>query len=123
MRLMDTSAWVEWLTGTALGQSFDKDFHSLHECLIPTIIQFELQKWCLRERNEAEADRLAAFTMTGVIADLDTETALLAAELSRLHRLHSTDALIYATASRHRSTLVTCDAHFKQLPGVEYHSK
>jgi predicted nucleic acid-binding protein len=33
------------------------------------------------------------------------------------------DALIYASALRHQATLVTCDAHFESLPGVEYQAK
>jgi predicted nucleic acid-binding protein len=33
------------------------------------------------------------------------------------------DALIYATALATDATLVTCDAHFAGLPGVEYHAK
>jgi predicted nucleic acid-binding protein len=121
--LYDTSIWVEWLVGTHLGKSFNAKFASIETSLIPTLVQFELQKWCLRERNEAEAERLLALTMTGVVVPLDTATAIHAAMLAKRHSLHSTDALIYATATLADATLATCDAHFQGLPGVQYFTK
>lgn len=51
---------------------------------------------------------------------LDTETALSAAELSGRLKLATADAIVYATALRYGSDLVTCDAHFDGLPGVIY---
>ena len=123
MWLYDTSIWVEWLIGTRLGKSFNPKFANIESSLIPTLVQFELQKWSLRERNEAEAERLLALTMTGVVVPLDTATAIHAAALAKRHGLHSTDALIYATATLANATLVTCDAHFQGLPGVQYFTK
>ena len=123
MWLYDTSIWVEWLIGTRLGKSFNAKFATIETSLIPTLVQFELQKWCLRERNEAEAERLLALTMTGVVVPLDTATAIHAAILAKRHSLHSTDALIYATATLANATLVTCDAHFHGLPDEQYFTK
>ena len=123
MWLYDTSIWVEWLVGTRLGKSFNPKFANIESSLIPTLVQFELQKWSLRERDEAEAERLLALTMTGVVVPLDTATAIQAAILAKRHSLHSTDALIYATATLANATLVTCDAHFRGLPGVQYFTK
>lgn len=53
----------------------------------------------------------------------DASIALHAAELSVTHKLHALDALIYATALEHNAQLVTCDAHFKSLPQVDYRAK
>ena len=32
--------------------------------------------------------------------------------------LATADAIVYATAVKHGAELLTCDAHFKDLPGV-----
>ena len=61
-----------------------------------------------------------ARTTRSMVVDLDMSVALLAAELSRDHRLSVTDAVIYASARRHRAELVTSDDHFEGLPGVTY---
>ncbi len=53
-----------------------------------------------------------------IVADLDTATALSAAELCTRHRLASADAIVYATALAHGADLLTCDRHFQALPGV-----
>jgi predicted nucleic acid-binding protein len=54
---------------------------------------------------------------------LDETLALTAAETSLTHSLPMADAIIYATAWQHEAKLVTSDAHFEGLPGVEYIAK
>jgi predicted nucleic acid-binding protein len=54
---------------------------------------------------------------------LDEATALYAAELAQTYGLATADALVYATALRQRALLVTCDAHFEGLAGVDYQPK
>ena len=123
MRLLDTSIWIEWLTGSALGKTFNRDFQALPGIVVPVLVQYELYKWHLRERSEADAERVLAFTMTGLVTGLDTGIAVRAAEVSSQHGLHATDAIIYATALMANAELITCDAHFKGLAGVSYHLK
>lgn len=118
MRLVDTSAWIEWLTGSALGRAIGRELPDRPEWLVPTIVQLELTKWLTREVGEDEADRVVAFTETCVVADLDTATALSAAELCARHKLATADTVIYATALRHGADLLTFDRHFEKLPGV-----
>jgi predicted nucleic acid-binding protein len=118
MRLVDTSAWVEWLVGSALGATLAAELPDRTEWLVPTMVQLELTKWLAREVGEDRADRVIAFTRTCVVADLDTTTALSAAELCARHRLATADAIVYATALAHRADLLTCDRHFATLPRV-----
>jgi predicted nucleic acid-binding protein len=49
--------------------------------------------------------------------------AIHAASLSAKYKLHTTDAIIYATAHLNDAPLLMRDAHFKVLPGVEYYEK
>lgn len=123
MRLVDTSAWIEWLIGSPLGGTLAAELPDRAHWLVPTIVQLELAKWLTREVGEDRADRVVAFTETCVVADLDTATALSAAELCARHKLATADAIVYATALAHGADLLTCDRHFKNLPGVRFVNK
>ena len=85
MRLVDTSAWIEWLIGSQLGLTLEPELPAPTQWLVPTIVQLELAKWLTREVGEDKADQVIAFTQTCVIADLDTATALSAAAKSGNH--------------------------------------
>lgn len=117
-RVIDTSAWIEWLTGSALGARLGKQFPDKPECIVPTIVQLELSKWLVRELGEDQADHVIAYTQKCVVVPLDASIALLAAELHREHKLATADAIVYATARHVGAELLTCDAHFDGLPGV-----
>lgn len=123
MRVVDTSVWVEWLTGNALGRKLAKEIPDRSECIVPTIVQLELSKWLLREAGEGRLDQVIAYTQKCVVAPLDTHIALRAAELHRQHKLASADAIVYATAQQYGADLLTCDAHFAGLPAVAYFKK
>jgi predicted nucleic acid-binding protein len=120
MRLVDTSAWIEWLTGSPLGTVLIPQLPDRAQWLVPTLVQLELAKWLTREVGEDKADQVIAFTETCVVADLDTATALSAAELCAKHKLSTADAIIYATALAHGADLLTCDRHFENLPRVRF---
>jgi len=117
-RVVDTSAWIEWLTGSALGKKLERQLPDKSECLVPTIVQLELSKWLVREVGEDQADQVIAYTQKCVVVPLDTGIALLAADLHRQHKLATADAIVYATARHLGADLLTCDAHFQGLPDV-----
>ena len=123
LRLVDTSAWIEWLTGSTLGKTLGKQFPDKPECVVPTIVQLELSKWLGREVGEDKADEVIAYTQKCVVVPLDTTIALLAADLHRKHKLATADAIVYATAQHQGAELVTCDAHFEGLPNVVLYPK
>ena len=118
MRLVDTSAWIEWLIGSPVGERVAAEMPDQFEWLAPTIVQMELAKWLTREAGEDRADQVIAFSQLCVVAPLDTDIALAAAEACRDHRLTTADAIVYATARHFGADLLTCDAHFEGLPGV-----
>lgn len=118
MRVVDTSAWIEWLIGGERQAALREAFPDKAECIVPTIVQLELSKWLVREAGEAQADQVIAYTQKCIVAPLDTRIALRAAELHHLHKLATADAVVYATALENDADLLTCDAHFEGLPGV-----
>jgi predicted nucleic acid-binding protein len=118
MRLVDTSAWVEWLIASPAGKRVEAALPAPENWLVPTIVQLELAKWLVREVGEDKADQVIAFTQTGLVVPLDTKIALAAAELCSRHKLATADAIVYATALEYEADLLTCDAHFGGLPSV-----
>lgn len=120
MRLIDTSAWIEWLVASETGQRLADCMPERRDWLVPTMVQLELAKWLRREAGEDKADQVIAFTQLCVLAPLDTPIALSAAELCARLKLTTADAIIYATALAYSAELITCEAHFEGLPGVAY---
>jgi predicted nucleic acid-binding protein len=123
MRLVDTSAWIEFLVGSAVGKTIASELPDRTQWLVPTIVQLELAKWLTGEAGEPKADLAIAFTETCVVADLDTATALSAAELCSRHGWATADAIVYATALAYGADLPTCDRHFEHLPSVRVITK
>lgn len=122
-RVIDTSAWIEWLLGSASGQQLALEIPEQENCIVPTIVQLELCKWLNREVSEEAADRMLAYTVGCAVVPLDTRVAVLAAELHREHKLATADAIVYASAHLENAELLTCDAHFKNLPDVLYYAR
>src|SRR6056297_578128 len=118
MILVDTSAWIEWLIGPPTGEKLTGHLPEQGEWLVPTMVQLELAKWLTREVGEDKADQVIAFTQVCQVVPLGTEIALAAAEACREHKLATADAIIFATARTHGTTVLTCDAHFEGLPGA-----
>lgn len=117
-RVVDTSAWIEWLIGSPIGKQLAPYMPDRGHCVVPSIVQLELSKWLVRERGEDLADQVLAYTQKCIVVPLDTRLALMAADLHRQAGLATADAVIYATARLHRIGLLTCDAHFDGLPRV-----
>jgi predicted nucleic acid-binding protein len=123
MRVIDTSAWIEWLVGSPLGKKLRREFPDKSRCIVPTIVQLELSKWLVREVGEEQADQVIAYTQKCTVVPLDTAIALLAAELHREHKLATANAIVFATAIQQGADLITCDAHFSGLPDTVFFPK
>ena len=123
MRVVDTSAWIEWLRDSEVGRKVDPEIPVQEAWIVPTIVQYELARWLTRRVSEEAAGSAIAFSNECVVTPLDTTLALKAAEVASAHALAMADAIIYATALESGADLLTCDAHFADLPGVDYLAK
>ena len=123
MRVVDSSAWIEWLSGSDLGRRLANELPANDEWIVPTVIQYELKRWALRTRSDRQADVALAFSNTLILYPLDSELAFKAADMAAQHSLAMADAIIYATAMDVGADLLTCDAHFANLAGVVYFVK
>lgn len=123
MHLVDTCGWIEWLSNGKLQSSFSKYLKDTDHLIVPAIVQYELFKWVCREKDEACAFDIIGVTESAHVMPIDTSIAVLAAKLSRQHRLAMADALVLASAQKKKATVITCDSHFKHLPEVTYFPK
>jgi predicted nucleic acid-binding protein len=123
MRVVDTSAWIEWLAASPTGKTIAAEMPVRGAWIVPTMVQLELAKWLNRVAGEDKADQITAFTEMCVVVPLDTKIALAAAGLCAKHKLATADAIVYATALLRDAYLLTCDAHFEGLPGVMFFPK
>ena len=60
MRLVDTSVWIEWLTGSPLGVTLAAELPGRAQWLVPTIVQLDLAKWVTREAGTPSATQARA---------------------------------------------------------------
>jgi predicted nucleic acid-binding protein len=122
MRVVDTSACFEWPSDTALGRNVGSAPEG-SEGIVPKIVQFELSRCLARAVSEEAADQTDAFSAQSVVTPLDTRLAVRAAQPKKNHALPMADAIISATAVEKDADVLTCDAHFADLPRVAYFPK
>lgn len=123
MLVVDTSAWIEWLIDTPTAELIAPELPKRADWIVPTIVQLELTKWLRREVSAEKADDVIAYSLECRVIPLSTAIALAAADVAQQHKLPIADAIIYATARASDADLLTCDAHFKDLPSVRYLEK
>ena len=118
MRLLDSFAWIEYFMGSKRGAKV-RDYVEGNEPLYtPSVCLTEIKSRYMRDKKDP-ATRIELIVERSFIVPLDKEIALLAADVKQKHKLHTIDAIIYATAQRRDLTLVTGDQHFRGIPNVE----
>ena len=116
--LVDSSGWLEALTGDTKAEQFQPYLEKEDQLLIPTIVIYEVLKKLRGGMGPSISDRFLSHALRGRVIPLDEHVAIAAAEFSLRHRLAMADAIIYATACSFEAQLVTADEHFGELPGV-----
>jgi predicted nucleic acid-binding protein len=116
--LIDSSAWLQYLTQDQDAAKFAPFIESGTATLVPTIVLYEVVKVLMRERGKNVADRFISEALRRVVVPLDEGLAVAAAHISNETKLGMADAIIYATAQAHQAQVVTGDAAFRGLPGV-----
>ena len=119
LNVVDSSAWLEYLTGGAQAAQFAAAIEDSKHLIVPVIVLYEVFKKVLRERGEQQALQVAGAMHAGKVVAVDAALALDAAHYS----LPLADSLMYATAQRLGATVWTQDDDFKGLSGVQYFAK
>ena len=120
MNLVDSSGWIEYLSGGRNASFFRKPIEGADPLLVPTLSLFEVYRHMLRHVGREEALNVVAAMRGGVVVDLDDRLALEAAELSVETRLSLADSILLATARSHGAEFWTQDSDFEGLEGVRF---
>lgn len=123
MNVVDTSGWLEYFVDSPSAKHFAPAIESTSTLIVPTVVMYEVFKKVRADFGEDKAFVAVAQLKLGIVAVIDEAVALYAAKLSSEHKLPMADALIYATAQLRNATVYTQDAHFRDLPGVNYFEK
>lgn len=119
MVVFDTSAWIEYFSGSRKGEVVKRYVESDIELYTPTISLAEIKvKYAHDKMPEKGEVRIKFIVSRSVIVDLDKETALLGAEHKLKSKLYLIDAVIYATAQLLKKELITSDTELRGLQGV-----
>lgn len=122
--LVDTSGWIEWLTGSRSGQKFAGAIVDVENLIVPVVVLYEVKRKLIAEGVDSDlATRVLAGMLNGQVVAVDEMLAFDAAQYAHDFKLPMADALIYSIARHHQATLLTQDAHFKGLPGVKWFAK
>jgi predicted nucleic acid-binding protein len=84
--------------------------------VVSAIAIYEVYKVIRRDLAEERAVEAVSAMRRATITPVDESLALEAADVSLTFGLAMADSLVYATARRHRATLVTADTDFEGLP-------
>ncbi len=123
MNVLDSSAWLDFFTGSVLAPIFRPIIQDWNNLIVPTIALYEVRKKSILQRGVQAAEDAMDLMRDGRIVACDEEIALKAVELSLQYKLPMADSIIYATALAHNAIVWSSDSDFKDLPNVRYFDK
>jgi predicted nucleic acid-binding protein len=116
--LVDSSGWIEYLAARPRAGEFARYIEGDAPLVTSAIQIYEIYKVVRRDVGEERAIESVSALRATTIEPLAESLALEAADISLEHGLAMADAVIFATAARHRAEIVTADTDFEGLPGV-----
>ena len=120
MHVVDSCGWLEWFTDGKQAAAYEPYLTEVGEILVPAVVLHEVYKVLKREVGEEKAILAISYMKRSSVIPLEDSLAIKAADLSLLHGLAMTDALVYAAAAMHEAPIYTSDADFKGLPLVQW---
>src|SRR6202012_1393180 len=106
--VIDSSGWLEYITGDVKADLFAPYFETDIRVLVPVIVLYEVRKVLLRLEALTPRNNVQIFESEALRRDviyIDEYIAMSAATASLNYKLAMADALIYATAQRHSARL------------------
>lgn len=123
MNIVDSSCWLEFFSGSAVGDKVSGVIINTKELLVPSITLYEVFKKILIELDEDKGLLAVAHMKQGNVIELDSDLAIYAAKIGKEYQLALADSIVYAVAKRYNATLWTQDKHFRDLDNVKYFEK
>jgi len=123
MNIVDSSLWVEYFLENDIEQSVIDAIKDTDNLYIPVISLYEVYKKFLSIGDSEKANIAVNIMQNADVIGIDSQLAVLAAQLGKQHKLPMADSIIYATAVLWNAELYTQDKHFENLDRVHYFSK
>ncbi len=120
LKIIDSVGWIAYFKGDSLAIGYKRHILNQSEIICPSIIIYEVSKKIEQQINRQAAAMAVAQMTKCQVVQLDQSMAVFAARVSIEHKLAMADAIIYATALMTGAAVLTSDAHFKDLPQVEF---
>ena len=121
--LVDSCGWAEYFTDATNAGFFAPAIEDVESLIVPTICILEVAKVVSKKLGDQAAAVATSAMCRGSVVDLDTDIAIMAADLGVRYKLPLADSVIYATARVHDATVWTQDRHFTGLDQVKYVEK
>jgi len=123
MNVVDSSCWLEFFSGSAVGDEVAPVIEDTKRLVVPSITIYEVFKKLLVELDEDRALFAVAHMNQGAVIDLDADLAILSARMGKELKLALADSIIYAVSQKYNAILWTQDKHFQSLAAVRYFEK
>lgn len=116
---IDSSAWIEYLEGSKMGEQVSKIINENHEIYSISLIVAEVISKTKRSNKDIEIP-FRAITNNSKILDINPEIAkesgVFHAEMKKKQKNFGlADAIIWICAKKLHAKLITCDNHFKEF--------
>jgi uncharacterized protein with PIN domain len=123
LNLVDSSGWLEYLADGKNAGHFAAAIEKTDELLVSAVNIYEVYKKLVLEKNENVALQVVGLMHQAKVIEVSSSIAVQAARFSLEFKMPMADSLIYATARMNDAIVLTQDADFKGLEGVEYYKK
>ena len=123
MNVVDSSGWIEYLSGGPNAAFFREPIEDEPMLLVPALSLFEVYRHLVRHVGRDDALQIVAAMRQGTVVDLDGQLALEAAESSVATKLALADSIMLATARAHGAVFWTQDADFEGFVNVRLKRK
>ena len=120
-KLIDSSVWIAYLLE---GES-QEIIESKNIKFISALSLFEIKTKLLKEKmpKEVISKTLKFIKTNAIIIPVDEKVAESSSEVSLKYALHLADAIIYYSAIKSNSELITLDNDFRNLPNAKVISR
>ena len=123
MNLVDSSGWLEYFADGKNASFFAPAIENTKLLLVSSINCYEVFKRIAQQRDENAAMQAIAVMQEGVVVDVTSDLAIVAAKIALDLKLPLADSVILATARMNQAIVWTQDYDFDGVADVKYVSK
>ena len=123
MNLVDSSGWLEYFADGKNASFFAPAIENTKLLLVSSINCYEVFKRIAQQRDENAAMQAIAVMQEGVVVDVTSDLAIVAAKIALDLKLPLADSVILATARMNQAIVWTQDSDFDGVADVKYVSK